>query len=461
MDISSLSFFNKLITSYGKLYDVVDSMFTTLINKHRRMTWVVVIALSYGVILTLNILTPISADDFGYMYIHATNTKVESFADIIQSQINHYYLWGGRSVVHVIAQGLLLLPSWGIDILNSLVYIVFIFLICSHIVGRSKSSISLFILINIALWILLPAYGDTILWITGSSNYLWGTSIILLMLLPYRLYKEGKGGKISRQILISAGMFILGIIAGWTNENTAAAMLFIMVLFLVHCYSEKKRIPAWAVLGLLGGMIGYVLMIIAPGNYVRAGEAVFFSPFLIIYRFLTYTQTLFINYGNFNLLYFILIILMWRFSQLSKVAVLKLSSLYFIGMLVAIYDMVLSPSFPSRAWFGPIVFNVLAFGVVFYNLDYSQRFLRQIRFLVLLFGIIISGFSFYDGLRDIITFNRISHERMNLVNNLKEAGAEQCVFRRYTAMSKFVHTEEPTSYYMMRRYYGIDIVFDE
>ena len=54
------------------------------------------------VFLWLNIITPLSGDDLIYQTIYGTGTRIRSFHDIIQSQINHYRMWGGRSVVHFI-----------------------------------------------------------------------------------------------------------------------------------------------------------------------------------------------------------------------------------------------------------------------------------------------------------------------------------------------------------------------
>lgn len=456
----SFSVLNKINASFVKKYNWVEKLYQIQPQRSRMIIWFVVIIVLFCISLLLNSLTPLLSDDFGYMFIYGTNVKVHSFTDIIQSQINHYYLWGGRAVVHVILQALLLLPNWAIDLLNSLMYICFITLVYKLIIGRGKNSISLFILLVIAIWFLLPSYGDSILWITGSANYLWGTSIVLTMMLPYRFYGGGKNGKLN-QILPSIGMLLLGVLAGWTNENTAAAMLIILVQFFIYYKCQNWTIPVWAVTGFLGGMIGYILMIKAPGNFVRAGEAVFFSPFLFLYRLLNYTKILFLNYGVFNMFYVGLIVLYFQFVKQNKVQVLTFSFIYLVGLLVSIYVMLFSPSFPSRAWFGPVIFNIIAAGIIFYNLDYEVKYLRQIKYLIMIIGVIMFSFSLYDALKDIMRFNRISKERQMIVEKAKQHGEKQCEFMRYHAFTKFSHTEEPTSNCIMSEYYGVVIKFKD
>lgn len=451
--------FDKGISSIRDLYNKIDRVFSH--EKSIRIGWGMAILICFSIILGLNIFTPLSADDFGYLYIHAEDVKVASLSDVLRSQINHYYLWGGRSVVHFIAQSILLLPSIMIDLLNSLVYLGYIFLIYFHIIGREKNSLSLFILINLIIWLIQPAYGDTILWTTGSANYLWGTSIVLLLLLPFRLYQGEGSSKNYTWLLKSAGMFLGGILAGWTNENTAAALLAAIVLFLIYYRSKNWRIPGWSIFGLLGCILGYVVMILAPGNMVRAGDAVMISPFLILYRFLIYTQTLFDGYGIFILFYLLFIILLWHFTKAMKTEILKVSLIYLVAAIIGIYSMLLSPAFPSRAWFGPLTFSVIALGVVFYRLDYSYKLFRQIRFSILLVFMMMFLFSFYDAARDVSEFYKVSEQRKIQAENAKEEGLGSYEFRRYKPKTKFVHAEDPRSNFMMKGYYGIDIVFEE
>lgn len=402
----------------------------------------------------LNILTPLISDDFAYMFVYGEDRLVSSVSDVLESQENHYHMWGGRSVVHFIAQILLMLPSYVSDLLNSLVYIGYIFLIYYHIKGRGKNSLSLFILINLAVWFFQPVLGDTVFWLTGSANYLWGTFFILLFLLPFRMYEGQKQGT-GIQVLISAGMFILGIISGWTNENTAGAMLFAIALFFIYYRSRKWTIPVWLVAGLVAGLIGFIVMIMAPGNYARAGESSF-SLYILGYRLFDCTRTLLFYCSPLMLVTLLIYIIFYRFPDKERDENIKLSLIYTIAAMVAVYAMILSPTFPRRALFGVVTYLIIGIGILFYNLDFRHKFLRQVRMLLIAFGLFCFAFSFYFAFNEINSFRKISLQREVVIKQAMEEGRASCEFERFSG-GLYIHGEDPFSAELMSRYYGIEI----
>ncbi len=177
MNTHKADIFDKGLALLKNAYHKADRVSMSMTENKARYTicWIIVIVSVFGAILFLNILTPLISDDFAYLFIYGEQVRAQTLSDIVQSQVNHYYMWGGRSVVHFIAQVLLLLPAFVADLLNTLIYMGYIFLIYLHIKGRGgKHSLSLFILINLAVWFFQPVIGDTIFWITGAANYLWG-----------------------------------------------------------------------------------------------------------------------------------------------------------------------------------------------------------------------------------------------------------------------------------------------
>ena len=58
----------------------------------------------FTIFLWANVITPLSGDDLDYQYIFWTDRLVENVHDIVISQIRHWEIWGGRSVVHFIDQ---------------------------------------------------------------------------------------------------------------------------------------------------------------------------------------------------------------------------------------------------------------------------------------------------------------------------------------------------------------------
>jgi hypothetical protein len=437
---------------YIKVECVIDRISDSKLKKS--FLWILTVLFCFSALLFLNILTPLISDDFAYLFIYGENMRVASVGDIVQSQINHYYQWGGRSIAHFIAQVLLLLPAYFADLLNTLVYLGYAFLIYFHITGRNKGSLSLFIFINLVIWFMQPVFGDTVLWLTGAANYLWCTFFILLFLLPYRFYK-GNELNIAGKIPASTGLFLFGIIAGWTNENTAGAMILIIVFFFIYYRSHKWKIPEWAVSGLLGGIIGYAVLILAPGNFERAGESAF-SLSVITYRLFNCTLTFFFYSGTLILSCLVIYILYYRFPGEERKEKLKLSIIYSIAALAAVYAMLFSPAFPRRALFGVVTFLIVGAGILYYNLDFSLKFLRQIRMSIIAIGFIGFIFTFYLAAKDIDTFRNIMKEREVKIREAKQLGAESCDFKRYEG-GTYIHGEDPFSGELMTRHYGIKI----
>lgn len=449
MGISLISFFDSFIGFVSKSYAKLE-LFT---EKRKSLLWIISILIFGGIILVLNILTPMIADDFGYLYIFGEKGQVSNLSDLIHSQKNHYVMWGGRSVVHFIAQALLQFPNLVSDILNTSIYLSFMFLIYYHVKGRQKEhSLSLFVLLNLAAWFVLPMFGDTVLWLTGSANYLWGTSIVLLFLLPYRFF-DGRKILVSKNIILSCVMFIFGIVAGWTNENTVAGMLVIIVLLFLYYRAQEWSIPLHLILGLIGGIVGYIIMIVAPGNFVRATDAPSTTLFLIAYRIFNYTQYLFLHYGVLIILYGVLLTLFRKGDR--STSPIHLSLIYIVGALAAIYVMVLSPQFPARAWFGIVSFLLIALGSILYRLNYKELSYRQMRSTIILVGCIAFSFSLFNATKDIIRVYEIDKEREIIAQKAREAGEEVCYFTRFQSYTPYVHSEDESTHNLLSYYYGI------
>lgn len=437
-----------------------------LYNQHKQVRylfWVLAIATLFGFILLLNILTPMIADDYWYSFILGKdpNTRVTSLSDIIGSQITHYFWWGGRSIVHCIVQGLLMLPPFVADLLNSIVFIIYISLIYYLIKGYTKHSLALFLFIFFSVWFLQPSVGDTILWMTGSGNYLWGTVLILFFILPFRFYSGQKQASL-KSYIYACLFFLYGIIAGWTNENTGGAMIVLAILFIGLFYIKKWDIPKWAISGLTGAIIGYLFMILAPGNMVRAGESMPFDIQVFAFRFIVHSSDLVYFCGIILLVYIFLFSLSehknFRFTKMPLQQ--QTSIIFLVAMLASVYAMVLSPAFPPRAWFGTITFLIIGVGIIYVSLqDKLQYFLTTRNICILLLGI---GFSFssYDALKDINICHQTMKEREILIRNAKLNDETSIKVNRFRSYTKFTHSEDRTATTALSIYYGIKIEFE-
>ncbi len=218
---------------------------------HKKITdMLLVIALAMFI---LNLLTVPTSDDLGYSISNG-------FLDILHREYIQYMTWTGRTVAHLLARFFLTMPKWIFDIGNTAMFISIIWLINRHAVENTQSIQPERLFITAALiFLFVPVFGQTVLWQTGSCNYLWTTSIILFFLYLYR--KE----KMNAWLL-----FFIGLVAGWTNENTGGALILLCMFFMGKQYVQHQRPGLHQWTGIIGASIGFVMLIIAPGNRIRA-----------------------------------------------------------------------------------------------------------------------------------------------------------------------------------------------
>ncbi|UJM29773.1 DUF6056 family protein [Enterococcus faecium] len=150
-----------------------------------------------------------------------------------------------------------------------LVYQIIMF--SSIIKDRATKNVYLkgFIIFSL-MWIFTPAFNNVYLWMAGSVNYLTAMVIMLSFILVYHRYiTESK--EQNNSFFKTIGMLLLGIIAGWCNENTSGGTLFIVVAYTALSYFYKnKKIEKWMIAGIVGNIVGFLFMVMAPGNDIRA-----------------------------------------------------------------------------------------------------------------------------------------------------------------------------------------------
>ncbi len=238
-------------------------------QKTHRWATAAMAVLVFGLLLVLNRLTPMIADDYNYSFSFADSQRITSLLQIPASMAAHYQTQGGRLVVHAIAQALLMLPGWLFDVLNAAMYTAFSFVLYSFGFGRRRCSALGFALLAVGMWLYLPEFGQTCLWMVGSANYLWGTAISMGWLLCFYKLAERDA---PAGALRTAGMTAWAFFAGWCNENTSAAVLLAAGLLMLILLLERKRWRLWMVTGCAAGFAGWLVMVLSPGNAARAAR---------------------------------------------------------------------------------------------------------------------------------------------------------------------------------------------
>ena len=332
--------------------------------------------------------------------------------DIFDYQVWHYFNWGGRTVAHTLAQILLVFPKAVFNILNSFIYTALIYLIYLHgcFNKDNKDNSYMLLLIHFILWFIIPVFGQSFIWLVGSCNYLWTTVIILYFLWLYRR------NTLSEKWYNLLFMFILGLLAGWTNENTSAGLIVILVFSLIINKVETKKfeLSKTRLFGIIGTLAGFIIMICAPGNYIRSAE--FKDDTFIIIKIIKRTLDITNNLENIILPLLIVIIILISLKIYHKKKIEKETYTFILGGFAAIYAMVLSPTFPERAWTGAIIFFVIAIVILVYDLDTINRLYKFILvdFCIILSIIYVS--QYMDLARNINYLRNTWNYRVDVIN---------------------------------------------
>ena len=242
-----------------------------------------IIAFCTGTFFVMNLLTPMIGDDYAYSFIwdgsqngNLQNNigrleRLQTIGDIFVSQWSHYFTWGGRTVAHVFVQLFCLTGKLFFDFMNALIYMLLamiIYLLAKGEFDTDNLNGKTFLWIFLALWFCLPEFFQTSLWLTGACNYLWMSVVQLIFLVPFVLRYWHKNfwsdSSIDKKILMS----FLGLIAGWSNESGGAMIIMLTFLAIIYFW-RQKQFEQWMTIGFVSLIIGYALMMFAPGNVNR------------------------------------------------------------------------------------------------------------------------------------------------------------------------------------------------
>ena len=230
----------------------------------------------------LNTITPMfMGDDYVYSFVWEGHSlyqpltenakRISSWKELFSSQWLHYFTWSGRTVNHTIAQISLWIGKNVFNFFNALAACLLMIEIyyCSHKgIVTKKIHAGFLYWIFFSVWAFTPGFGNVFFWLDGACNYLWPSVIVFGFLIPfirkYYFFAEHK----SNGRTFSLCMFFFGLAAGWTNENTGCCLIPVLALFF-YTHRNEKSIENWMCWGLAGLIIGYALLMFAPGNVVR------------------------------------------------------------------------------------------------------------------------------------------------------------------------------------------------
>jgi hypothetical protein len=346
----------------------------------------------FGIILLLNHLTPA----FNYdNYFYATG--ITSVSDIFVALHRQWMTWCGRCVAHFFTHFFMMFDKFWFNLCNSFMYMLFSGLMYVHAIGRNRAfSLRIYLLMNIMLWYFLRAWGSCIMWLDGSCNYLWTSSICLLFLLPYRF----KLTETSYHLNCAAiGMFLLGICSGCSNENTGFAILTATFLYVWRGKSSGVALETWEWSGIGGFLLGFVFLMAAPGNYLRAGSLPAIDKIFsaLVHNFSVCLMML--DRAARGIVCFIVLMLLYGRQKMVRESYVAFG--YVFLALVSHFAMIASPEYPCRSTMSVVFFSIIGLCNLIERIDFGASIIRN-KFLKIIYLCVLFHFpwSLYEAIED-------------------------------------------------------------
>jgi len=311
------------------------------------------LALTFVIIYLGNRAVPfvLMGDDKWYATKLFSEEPIQNLADIFVAQKWHFLNWGGRSIAHGILQAVILAGWDGANWIN-MIFSVLLALMIYKASGADK-----FIYIPF-IWGMLFGLNanwiQTLCWHPGAANYLYMTTFILAFLWCYVRALEGEEKALPGCVL---WILPLGLIAGWSNENMGPTVWLLSLGVMVYLWIKERRFQIWMLLGNLTCLVGSLLVILAPGNFVRTEQTINDKGLLwrVFLRCFSESKALFD--------YLSPVLMVTAAALLVAVGILgvklsKANIVYLLGALLSWGAMILSPHYPDRATFGTMVFSI-------------------------------------------------------------------------------------------------------
>lgn len=332
-------------------------------------------------------------DDYTYSFIFdnwripINPVRVSSLRDIFKSMYNHYMIWGGRIPVHVAVQLFLMINKIFFNVCNSLMVVLLGTLIYFHANYEKRRNLFLFTAIYTLIWFFIPAANETMIFLTGSINYLWVSVYILLFLIPYRVSFSNER-PFRHTTLLIALMIPAGFLAGWSNEPGGGAALLIAAVFLLFGYKKTQKAPVWGLCGLFSVTAGLMVLVLAPGYRQKAdnlyqADSIFRYALEHLYENATNVlKQTFLSTWPLVLVFFIALLSLFYFEKKRSSHTVKkrsaknrpktklsadtkfLLSLYLLSSIACFAIYIISPEFVIRYLFMTATLFIVAIGLL-------------------------------------------------------------------------------------------------
>lgn len=411
-----------------------------IMPKSGERLWVTVTCIFAFMLLLESLAFRFMGDDYIYsfmweghsMYVPLSENarRIDSFSDILASGYSYYMTWGGRVIAQMLAMFFLWIgrPWFNLAMAAGIILLLFSIQWIAH-EGRITFSLRPFdILITfLCFWSFNINFPGTIVWIDGACNYFFPLLAVILFLLPYihRYFMEDESRKSGYFIPL---MFILGVLAGDSNENTICWIGLSGLVYLVH-YRKRKKLESWMAAGMAGLVIGYGLLMLSPGNVLRMKESG--ETFQFLFLDMNHLRSL----GFCFLVQSFLWMYLWMAYRRRKYLEMKkygrhihLASWFAVMSMLFNLIMLFSPESPFRAAFPSLIFLMTAVMLIHRVTQLSEKNIVKAKVCSVLSLLWILYFCFTFSTSVVLYYNQ--HMYMgNIIRQAKSLSGKNLVLK--------------------------------
>ena len=395
---------------------------TQFLEKYRKQVFILILGIALIMIYVYNLLTPYWSDDYIYAF---EARQASSLWDLIKQQYGEYLSNSGRIIGQFNIRLSLLGSKHIFNVINTGMFGALVLLMYGNIRRKKKYDILMLLFVLLFLWRYTVDFGQTMLWICGSCNYLWGSVFILGFVTLCRHLLENTD-KIKHPLLAATGVFFFGVLAGWCNENTSGGGLLLILLFAANDIWDRKKkgekkIHPFMITAVAGMCCGILGMISAPGVRNRS-ETMSAGEYTGLVGLLSriYKTTMTIRELFFELLILFIIVVTFLVLQ-QKLKEWKQirrneSILFFLSAAATAYVLAIIPTTADRAFFGAGVFLMIAVLQGIADIDVEKEtVLKGVKYASAGILCLWLFFTYMDGLINVARIYREETERIEMI----------------------------------------------
>lgn len=338
-------------------------------------------------ILILQSMIFMSFDDYGYATIsYAVGNQFNpnggvdySFFDVLKFLKATYMIWAGRIFDQFLLIECLKNGERFIQLIQTIV-IFFTIFFTVKVFSKKENFIRNFVLVTMMFFsIPIIITKLSLFWYCASVIYFWPFLFFVLGLFLLKRKDWRKTNSFYKIILLA-----LGIISGWSQEQVG--MAFCAFMFTTICWEyifDNKNINKNKILFFIGNIIGYSILMIAPGNFARmstdSDKNFLLNSFEVVKELIWNFKYINNNIVYISIIAFLLILLNSRISKKESVEKLKKVSMIII-ILTQIIIMISKFTDIGKINYIALIFHFLfmIFAIIIYIVLYKDKIIAAL-----------------------------------------------------------------------------------